>query len=140
MKSEFKIDTLELLPEYKSQYLTAEEVLSKLIPSNNTCKNEAGNPNVTLLDLRTEHHLKDVKRPLIIKSDCLTIFCLLDDLQKDEVRKQIPKKSLVVTVTETGNRDKFALQYLSKYGYENIYGLLFGMRGWIKAGYQTEAP
>ncbi len=115
-------------------------MLSKLTPVEDTCTNEAGIPNVTLLDLRTEHQLKDVRRPPIIQSDCPLIFCLLDDLQKAEVRKQIPKDGLVVTVTETGNRDKFAMQFLSKYGYKNVYGLLFGMRGWIKAGYQTETP
>jgi hypothetical protein len=36
---------------------------------------------------------------------------------------------------ETGNRDIFAMKFMYKYGYTNIVGLNFGMRGWIKPGY-----
>jgi len=70
-----------------------------------------------------------------IKTNCKTIHCLLDDFQKPEVRKQIPKKGLVVVISETGNRDWAVIRYLSKWGYTNIVGLQFGMREWIKSGY-----
>lgn len=97
-----------------------------------------GEPLLVILDLRTETQLKP-RRPLpIIKVQCPIVFCLLDDLIKPEIRRQIPTDRLVVTVTETGNRDKFAMQYLSRFGYRNIKGLLFGMRGWIKQDYPVE--
>ncbi|MBL7225660.1 MAG: rhodanese-like domain-containing protein [Desulfobacteraceae bacterium] len=51
------------------------------------------------------------------------------------MRNQIPNKGLVVLVCETGNRDWAALRYLYKWGYTNIVGLRFGMRGWIKSDY-----
>ena len=138
-KSNFKTETLEKLPDVEAKFLTAEELLTK-IASAGPCQNKNDEPTVTVVDLRTEHHLENVDRPLVIQTTCPTIFCLLDDLQKETIRRRIPKDGLVVTITETGNRDIFAIQYLSKYGYQNIQGLLFGMRGWIKAGYQTQRP
>lgn len=129
--------TQERLPDYKAKFLTVEELHARVAAG--SCGGES-NAALTLIDLRTEHHLATIPRPPIIKTACPTIFCLLDDLQKKEIRNQIPKKGVVVTITETGNRDKFAMQFLSKYGYKNIHGLLFGMRGWIKAGYETETP
>jgi len=39
---------------------------------------------------------------------------------------------LVVTLTETGNRDDIAIRYLSRFGYDNVKLVEFGMRGWIK--------
>lgn len=97
---------------------------------------------MTLVDLRTEHHVQAGPALAVIKTPCPTVFCLMDDLRKPAVRDQIPRSGMVVTLTETGNRDKFAMQYLAKYGYTNVTGLLFGMRGWIKAGYpiDTKAP
>ena len=41
-------------------------------------------------------------------------------------------------MTETGNRDMFVMKYLYRYGYTNIKGLEFGMRGWIKSNYPVE--
>lgn len=73
-----------------------------------------------------------------IKTPCPTVFCLLDELQNARVRRQIPKQGLVVTITETGNRDSFAIQYLSKFGYANLKALMFGMRGWIKKDYPVK--
>ena len=140
-KSGLKLDVLEKLPAVESKFLTAEELLKKI--SNTDSEGDRGknsSANVTLVDLRTEHHLEAVERPLIIKTRYPTIYCLLDDLQKDEIRRKIPREGLVVTITETGNRDQFVIQYLSGHGYKNIRGLLYGMRGWIKAGYETARP
>jgi rhodanese-related sulfurtransferase len=68
-----------------------------------------------------------------IKSSCYTLFCELDDFLYDpEIIKLIPRDRLVVTVCETGSRDKILMRYLSRYGYKNIMGLRFGMRGWTK--------
>ena len=106
------------------------------------CRDGKGQPLVTLLDLRTEHHLVEdaLTRSTMtyIKTPCPTVFCLLDELQNPRVRRQIPTQGLVVTITETGNRDTFAIQYLSKFGYTNLKGLMFGMRGWIKKDYPVE--
>lgn len=63
---------------------------------------------------------------------------LLDDLLSEEVRKMIPKVGEVITITETGNRDEYAIRYLSQFGYTNIKGLKFGMRGWLKQRYPTK--
>jgi rhodanese-related sulfurtransferase len=139
-KSNHEIETRESLPDYEGKFLTVDELLSSISGVGKLCIDEDNSPKITIIDLRTEHHLEDAKRPLIIKTDCPIIYCLLDDLQHDEIRNQIPTNGLVVTVTETGNRDKFAMRYLYKLGYKNIYGLLFGMRGWLKAGYETEIP
>ncbi len=98
------------------------------------CRDSAGNPVLAILDLRTENHLKTDRPVPTIETSCPIIVALLDDLQNPKVRNKIPKDCPVVTITETGNRDKFAIQYLSEFGHDNISGLLFGMRGWIKAG------
>ncbi len=103
------------------------------------CRDENGRAPVTLLDLRTEHLLsKDaVARSTFteIQTPCPMVSGLLDALQDPRIRRRIPKSGLVVTITETGNRDVFAIQYLSKFGYANIKALRFGMRGWIKKDY-----
>ena len=99
------------------------------------CLDQNNKPLLTILDLRTEHFLNPEKSLSYVKSNCKTINSLFDDLANPDVRKQIPKEGLVVTITETGNRDKFAMQFLSKFGYTNVMGLQFGMRGWIKLNY-----
>jgi len=50
----------------------------------------------------------------------------------------VPRAGLVVTITETGNRDSFLIRYLYKFGNVNTKGLQFGMRGWLKADYPVE--
>jgi rhodanese-related sulfurtransferase len=121
------------------RFISGEEVLSALQSAESRgCRGEGQAP-VTLLDLRTEHHLNDdaLVRSTItdIKTPCPIVSCLLDELQNPRIRRQIPKSGLVVIVTETGNRDAYAIQYLSKFGYTNLMGLRFGMRGWIKKDY-----
>jgi rhodanese-related sulfurtransferase len=131
------------LPKLKARLITAEELLARLQSvEKNGCRDASNRPKVTLLDLRTENHLPPDSgaSPSIvhIKTSCPRVICLLDQLQRVEVRKKIPKTGWVITVTETGNRDRFAIQYLSKYGYDNLMGLMFGMRGWIKEDYPVE--
>jgi rhodanese-related sulfurtransferase len=75
---------------------------------------------------------------LAIETNCNTIKCLLDDLSDPEVRSSIPKEGTVIIICETGNRDIIAMRYLHKFGYDNIFGLRFGMRGWIKLDYPVE--
>lgn len=73
-----------------------------------------------------------------IKTNCQTFHCLLDDFQKPDLRKRIPRKGAVIVISETGNRDWAAMRFLSQWGYTNIAGLQFGIRGWIKSGYPVE--
>ena len=101
------------------------------------CTDPDGNPLLTILDLRTESSVSSDGKPLIIKTSCKTATCLMDDLRNPEVRGRLPLSGLVVTITETGNRDLSAIRYLSQFGYKNIKGLVFGMRGWIKSDYPT---
>jgi rhodanese-related sulfurtransferase len=142
-KSGLPIETIDTLPKINPVLITAEELLALLqAAKENDCRDSSNQPVVTLLDLRTENHLPPEAgtSPMIahIKTSCPKVLCLLDQLQLPEVRDKIPKTGLVVTVTETGNRDQFAIQYLSKYGYNNLQGLIFGIRGWIKEDYPIE--
>jgi rhodanese-related sulfurtransferase len=128
----------------ESRLITAEELLALLQSAKEgDCRDASNHPLVTLLDLRTENHLPPDSgtSPSIthIKTSCPRVFSLLDQLQLSDIRDKIPKTGLVVTVTETGNRDQFAIQYLSKHGYHNLKGLMFGMRGWIKENYPIES-
>lgn len=131
------------MPDVEARFITVDELYSLLQSAESRhCRDEKGRPLVTLLDLRTEHHLEagNVTGSTVvdIKTACPTVFCLLDELQDPRVRGQIPKPGLVVTITETGNRDTFAIRFLSKFGYTNLKGLMFGMRGWIKKDYPVE--
>ena len=104
----------------------------------NQCVDAHGAPIMTLLDFRNGMFLQPEKPFTKISTACRTIRFQLDDLLKPDVRARIPKEGLLVTITETGNRDIFVKRYLSQYGYGNICGLRFGMRGWIKKGYPTQ--
>jgi rhodanese-related sulfurtransferase len=144
LKSGHAVKTIEALPDVKVGSITAQELLASLQGAQNHQGAEGSTATqVTLLDLRTELHLTDdyTQHNLIpiIKYSGKTVFCLLDQLQRQDIRSQIPKQGLVVTITETGNRDQFAIQYLSKFGFTNIKSLMFGMRAWIKEGYPVES-
>lgn len=93
---------------------------------------------MTIIDYRADYFLKEDTASPSIESKCTMIYCLLDDLKYPEIRSQIPNKGLVVLVSETGNRDWAVMRYLYKWGYTNIVGLRFGMRGWIKLGYPVD--
>ncbi|WDP88404.1 MAG: hypothetical protein HUN04_01035 [Desulfobacter sp.] len=61
--------------------------------------------------------------------------------------ESLPRFGMLVTITETGNRDSFAIRHLSRFGITNIAGLKFGMRDWIKKRFpityrtgQNDAP
>ncbi len=45
---------------------------------------------------------------------------------------------MVVSISETGNRDVFLQRYLHSFGYSDIYALEYGMRAWFKADYPQE--
>lgn len=124
------------MPEYDGQYIGVDTLLEKIKEADaNGCLNENNQPLLTIVDYRTENFIDSDKPILSISTGCKIIKCLLDDLRKPTIRDQIPREGLVVLLCETGNRDAFTMRYLSQFGYTNIRGLRFGMRGWLKAGY-----
>lgn len=133
------IESREPLPKYEGMFITTDELLSAIESADkNDCKDPQNQVLLTILDLRTENYLETDNPVPAIRTRCKTIKCLLDDLINPDFRMQIPHEGLVVTITETGNRDIFAMKYLYRYGYKNIKGLDFGIRGWIKLNYPVE--
>ena len=136
LKSGNAITVIDRLPEYEVSFATGEELMARVASAEKDgCRTAAGKPLFTLLDLRTELSLDPAGPAVTIRTSCRTVVGLLDDLLDQSFRDKIPSDSPVYVITETGNRDAFAIKYLSTFGYRNISGLLFGMRGWIKADY-----
>jgi len=133
------LESINPLPEIDTEFIAADTLQKKLDDAlTQGCVDSHGNPIVTILDFRNENHLRPDNPPLRIRSNCHTQILRLDDLQDPAVRAAIPRTGLVVTITETGNRDAYVTRYLSQFGLTNIKGLQFGMRGWIKLDYPTE--
>jgi len=132
---------LEPLPEYqhKDKIIQADILLEKIKQADSSnCLDRNKQAMLTIIDFQTANFIKTENPAPSIKTNCETIKCLLDDFSNPAVRSRIPKKGLVVLVCETGNRLWAAKRFLFKYGYTNIVGLRFGMRGWIKAGYPID--
>ena len=127
---------IDPLPQYEGQFITSDELLDFIKKADQSgCVDSENRPLLTILDLRNENFLSTQAAMPSIETRCKTIAALLDDLPNPEIRQQIPSQGVVVTVTETGNRDIFVMKYLYKFGHKNIKGLRFGMRGWIKLDY-----
>ncbi len=97
---------------------------------------------VTLLDFRNlgASKLKTGSDRFRIKTPCPILTFHVDDLLDNKaLRSTIPKDKLVVSVSETGNRDVFLQRYLSGFGFTNIYSLQYGMRAWLKGAYPSES-
>ena len=139
VKSGHKVKAFEPLPEYEVQFITAEQLLQDLQKAESGgCRDWRGNPKITILDLRTANFL-EAKFPIFkIKTGCLTIKMLFDQLADAKYRKNIPKKGRVVTVTETGDRDADAIRYLFKHGYSNVVGLKSGIQDWIRLDFSRK--
>ncbi|WP_136806111.1 hypothetical protein [Desulfosediminicola flagellatus] len=132
------VEVIDHLQEYTLPMIDAAELLKKITAAKeNGCTSVDGRPFLTLLDLRTERSQAGGNVPLNIASNCTTIEGVMDDLLDEQFRSNIPIDSPVYVITETGNRDRYVGRFLKKYGYTNITGLIFGMRGWIKADYPT---
>ncbi len=137
-KSGFKLESIDPLPDFKAEFITAEDLRKRLSAVSETCTDEKGQPVITLMDFRNEAVLNAEQPPPRIKASCRTITLLLDDLLKKPVVDSIPRSGIVITITETGNRDALVIKFLSKFGFDNIKGLEFGMRGWLKNRYPVE--
>ncbi|MFH0782656.1 MAG: rhodanese-like domain-containing protein [Pseudomonadota bacterium] len=134
-----KTVSADALPEYDGKFMNADELLKEIqVAEKANCLGADGSVLLTLLDLRTEHFLPTEHPIPDIHTTCPTIHYLLDDLIQPEARANIPQSGRVVSISETGNRDIFAMRYLYKFGYTNIVGLEFGMRGWIKLNHPIE--
>ena len=138
-KSGYKIVSRNQLPDITVSFVSALELRDMLSEADRTsCKTDSGEPLITILDLRNQSIINPESPPPRIKTSCRTINLLMDDLLEEETVRQLPTQGLLVTVTETGNRDDFLGRYLYKFGYIGVKGLQFGMRAWIKKRYPTE--
>ena len=142
IKSGYKLKVLEPLPVYNGKFIDADELLSKIKEADSAnCYDQKKKPLLTLIDFRAFENLLENRGGDFyqIKTKCEIIRCKLDDfLDSKGLLNRIPKDSIVVAVCETGNRDIFLMRYLYKFGFTNILGLKFGMRGWIKLNYPVE--
>lgn len=137
-KSGLPTESIEPLPQYAYETISSEE-LHAIMQTNARCRDAQGKPLATILDLRTENALGESAEELQrIQTACPVITLLLDDLRSEAAHARVPKNGLVVTVSETGNRDEFVARYLSQFGYTNLKGLEFGMRGWLKNKFAIE--
>lgn len=127
--------SLDPLPEVPVRVITAEQLFATLVSLNGNCQANTPSPALTLLDLRNEVLLNPDSPPPSIKTQCPTVNLTLDDLLDAAILEGLPRQGRMVTITETGNRDQFAIRHLSKFGFNNVAGLKFGMRDWIKSGY-----
>lgn len=139
LKSGLPVTAIDRLPDYKGMFISAEELRTKLSEAmSKKCQDDNGNPLVTLIDMRSSLQLKNRRGADLyqILTNCPIKSVLLDDfIDNTELIRSIPQKGLVVSITETGNRDIYMMRYLSKFGYTNVVGLQFGMRVWIKKDY-----
>jgi rhodanese-related sulfurtransferase len=138
-KSGLALEAIHPLPDIDAAFIAAD-TLKQTIEDTQArgCIDSHGEPLVTILDFRNENFLNPDSHPPRILSTCQTQTLLLDDLRNPDVRSSIPRHGLIVTITETGNRDAYVMRYLSQFGFSNVKGLQFGMRSWIKLGYPTE--
>ncbi|MFH1155960.1 MAG: rhodanese-like domain-containing protein [Pseudomonadota bacterium] len=133
-KSGYPIDSIQPLGDHQGRFISPDELWAKLQDAEaESCQDANGNSLVTIVDYRTENFMEDTQIPVAIKTRCPTVRMLLDDFMIPVEREKIPRKGLVVVVSETGNRDWAAMSYLARFGYTNVIGLENGMRGWIKA-------
>lgn len=132
-KNNYPIEAKDSLPTVSVDFVEAIPLAEKLAEYEKIgCTSEGGTERLMLLDLRDGNHVPGMKIPPAIHTGCRIQKVLLDDLLSEEVRAAIPHEGEVITITETGNRDEFAIRYLSQFGYHNIKGLKFGMRDWLK--------
>ncbi|WP_028579557.1 rhodanese-like domain-containing protein [Desulfogranum japonicum] len=137
-KNDFPLESEAPLPETEVSFIEAKALYALLKEfQHRDCRDINGDPLLTLLDLRNDNILQKDTPPPVIKTTCKVTTYLLDDLLDEKTRDNLPRKGMMVVVTETGNRDEFAIRYLSQYGFTAIKGLKFGMRGWIKQRYPT---
>lgn len=142
VKSGNKTYSAAPLPEIKVHFIDVDELQEMLEKADQqSCKDKNSNPLITLLDFRMSPTLQAKMRAdnHQIQSTCNTIKAQLDDfIDNRQLIDSLPETGQVISISETGNRDRFLVQYLSQFGKTNIRALKYGMRNWLKAGYPTE--
>jgi len=135
-RSGLPLESNRKLPDYDCRFIEAAALHERLQAAEpRACRDQAGRPLVTIVDFRSGTMLArriggDRYR---IRTSCPIISVQLDDFLRDErLVDTIPRQGLVVTVSETGNRDVFLIRFLAQYGFRNVVGLRYGMRGWLK--------
>ena len=114
-KSGYLLEKKESLPDTPVTFIEAgalHDLLGQFDRQN--CLGDDDQPLLSLIDLRNGNHFPDQDPLPYIATACPTFQWLLDDIIKEEMRARIPKSGIVITVTETGNRDEFAIRYLAK--------------------------
>ncbi len=135
-KSGYALESTSPLPEYAVNFVDTDQLHAELKNMDTVkCRDDNGKPLLTILDFRDANHIPSEKTPPQIITSCPIQKLLLDDLLKDDIRTNIPRSNNIITITETGNRDEFAIRYLTKFGFPNLKALKFGMRGWLKQRY-----
>ncbi len=130
------------LPAINVNFVDVDE-LQKLLAAadRQNCKDADNKPLLTILDFRMSRALqkKMSADKYQIQTRCSTINAQLDDFINNEALiNSLPDSGQIIAVSETGNRDRFLIQFLSQYNTTNIRGLKYGMRNWLKAGYSVE--
>lgn len=135
-KSGYTLDSTSPLPEYSVNFVDTDLLHAEMQNMEAVkCRDNKGKVLLTILDFRNANHISSEKTPPQIITSCPVQKLLLDDLLKDDIRMNIPRSHDIITITETGNRDEFAIRYLAKFGFPNLKALKFGMRGWLKQRY-----
>ncbi len=138
LNSGLPTEAIAPLADYEARFVSAEELYAYVLHAEeNGCVQVDGKVAFTLLDIRTEPDIESDSNSAVITNPCETVTGILDDLQDESFRQKIPKDTPVFVITETGNRDVFAIRYLHTFGYSNIKGLKFGLRGWLMANLPT---
>ncbi len=143
VKAGYEVTAIAPLPECSISFVDVDE-LRKLLKAADVqnCKNSDGTPMITILDFRMSHALRKKMSAdkYQIKTKCRTIQAQLDDfINNKELIDFLPDSGQIISISETGNRDRFLIQYLSQFHKTNIRGVKYGMRNWIKSGYPVEA-
>jgi len=105
------------------------------------CKGANGEPLLTILDFRMSWVLQQKMSAdkLQIQSKCQTINAQLDEfIDNEKLINSLPNTGQIISVSETGNRDRFLIRFLSQFNKTNIRALKYGMRNWLKSGYPSE--
>ena len=142
VKAGHEVTAIAPLPECSVSFIDVDEFRDLLKAADKqNCKNSDGTPMLTILDFRMSHALqkKMSADKSQIKTKCQIIQAQLDDfIDNKRLIDSLPDTGQIVSVSETGNRDRFLIQYLSQFHKTNIRGLKYGMRNWLKSGYPVE--
>lgn len=142
IKSNNKVESTTPLPEIKVAFIHVDDLLASLTEADKqNCMDSDGNPLLTLIDFRISHTLQEKMGAdkYQIQSRCRIIKAQLDDfIDNQQLIDTIPDTGQVISISETGNRDRFLIQFLSQYGKSNIRGLKYGMRNWVKSNYPAK--